>query len=239
MLAMLPRVIGSEMTESQTPTRGTLHDKSRHYTVVPDSIVRESGIALEARALWMVIKSFSSKEKPIPFPSISYLTEVAGKSRETISKYLHELENHQLLTREISVSRPTQYYLRDARIAAVGISDDGEMVDGNLDAKEPQSKEPHLDSNESTIKRRVTRVTEPFIVRMVSEYGSQLGGEDVVREEIQKCMNYKSFPRTSDKTKMVINWLGNAVKFKHDREQNQPHSQGRVSASEVFRRAGR
>jgi len=68
------------------------------YFKVPARLVRDNAMSVQARFLWIVIRSYEGAGRPA-FPSLERLEEITGIHRQTIQKYLRELEKTKKLIR--------------------------------------------------------------------------------------------------------------------------------------------
>lgn len=78
---------------------------------IPNKIIKNNNLTLEARFFWTLVKSFASSNSPVPFPSISYLSKLANCSTNRVTKYLEELEDKGYLYRSKKVGKKTLYII--------------------------------------------------------------------------------------------------------------------------------
>ncbi len=93
-------------------------------TVVPNRILHDTRLSLQARFFWLLIKS----HYPRPFPGVRRLAALAGVSLATAERYLGELERAGYLRR---VKRPfskTEYHLFDKPSQKVASQEDFSRV---------------------------------------------------------------------------------------------------------------
>jgi hypothetical protein len=81
---------------------------------VPNSIIRNDKLTDRARMLWIFIRSYASPSSPVPFPKNSTMCRNLGWSRETLWKYMKELEGKGLMSVKRTEFLVNQYYLFDA-----------------------------------------------------------------------------------------------------------------------------
>lgn len=67
---------------------------------VENSFVRDTAISVEARLLYIIIKGYVGPNCANPFPSLATLSRHMDRHRESVQKYLSELEEEGYLRRE-------------------------------------------------------------------------------------------------------------------------------------------
>ena len=65
---------------------------------VPSSLQRDNTLTIQARFFWGLIRSFEGANRPA-YPSLETLVKITGVCRDTIQKYLNELEKAKRLIR--------------------------------------------------------------------------------------------------------------------------------------------
>jgi biotin operon repressor len=80
---------------------------------VPNSIIRNDKLSDRARMLWIFIRSYASPSSPAPFPKNSTICKNLGWSRETLWKYMEELEQENYMMVKRVEFTPNHYYLFD------------------------------------------------------------------------------------------------------------------------------
>lgn len=81
-------------------TRGdVIVNKSKHpwSFQIQKNFVIDTRLTRDARMLFIIIKSFASEERPVPFPGVSLLCRLMGCTEDTFRKYRHELEEQEWL----------------------------------------------------------------------------------------------------------------------------------------------
>lgn len=77
----------------------TITQKGEWRFPVENSFVRNSSISMEARLLFIILQGYVGPDCAMPFPSLPTLARHCGKHRETVQKYLKELETLGFLER--------------------------------------------------------------------------------------------------------------------------------------------
>lgn len=103
-------------------TPKTLTYNGDWQVVISNRILRDSSLSLEARFLYLTIKSFVGPHCASPFPSLDTLSRIMGRHREGVQKYLKELETAGLLRRshvkkrgQFTATRYTLFEKKSAR----------------------------------------------------------------------------------------------------------------------------
>jgi hypothetical protein len=77
-----------------------LQFKGEWRFAIENSFVRNSEISVAARMLYIILRGYVGPSSPVPFPKIATLCAIMGCHRNSIQKYLIELESFGLLDRK-------------------------------------------------------------------------------------------------------------------------------------------
>ncbi len=95
----------------------TITLKSEWRFPVENSFVRDTSVSVEARLLYIIIKGYAGPDCAMPFPSLHTLSRHMDRHRESVQKYLKELEESGYIVRQhLKVKgkyASTRYELRD------------------------------------------------------------------------------------------------------------------------------
>jgi DNA-binding Lrp family transcriptional regulator len=80
-------------------TQSTISQKGEWRFVIENSFVRNASLSVEARLLYIILRGYVGPDCEMPFPSLPTLARHLGKHRETVQKYLKELESSGYLQR--------------------------------------------------------------------------------------------------------------------------------------------
>lgn len=81
------------------------------HTVFNNDFWYYADLSLEARALWLTLRSHASPNSPNPFPSYKRIARIHRWHINTISKYIQELEEKHYLSRHVTKFKVTIYCL--------------------------------------------------------------------------------------------------------------------------------
>lgn len=70
------------------------------YSKTPDALLREPEVSMQAKAMFALLDSFTSKRSPKPFPSIALLGQYAGASERSVRTWLSELADAGWIVKE-------------------------------------------------------------------------------------------------------------------------------------------
>ena len=73
-----------------------------------NSFVRNASLSVEARLLYIILQGYVGPDCEMPFPSLPTLSRHFGKHRETVQKYLKELESAGYIDR-VKVKKGSQF----------------------------------------------------------------------------------------------------------------------------------
>ena len=59
-----------------------------------------------------------------------------------------------------------------------------------------------------------TKVDDDFVAAMVESFSESLGGEHIVRDEIEGALNHKASDRAKNKQLYVRRWLAKSIEFR-------------------------
>lgn len=103
-------VLGKESSAPRDMSEETpLFYHGEIVTVVPNRLLHDKRLSLQARFFWALIKS----HYPRPFPGVRRLAGLAGCSLATAERYLAELETSGYLVRVKRAFSKTEYHLYD------------------------------------------------------------------------------------------------------------------------------
>jgi len=93
----------------------TITQKGEWRFPVENSFVRNASLSVEARLLYIILQGYVGPDCEMPFPSLPTLARHFGKHRETVQKYLKELESsgyiHRVKVKKGSQFQSTRYVL--------------------------------------------------------------------------------------------------------------------------------
>ena len=113
---------------------------------VENELIDRVDLSFEVKAMYMILARFSDKEGKC-FPSIDRLSEIIGKDKRTVIRYIKKLEEKGLIEKRRRFNKTNIYYLKNVAFSSDKI--DNDKNDSDKDVFSDSDKDVFSDSDKN------------------------------------------------------------------------------------------